>query len=224
MRRIAVLVFSLVLTAAIRAAGPDDAYLDIYNEILQGDTFQQSGQPAEAIAKYVEARTSLKALQQASPAWNPEIVNYRLDYLSEQIQALQKPVTPPSNPVQPPQPVQPAPPVQPPQPAPPIKQPTPQAPTETDILREQVRSLSAVNAELQNKLKEALSVQPAAISPAELAKAAQNWEPKLAGNRADRIVPPWHSEHKTHHLAHSSLVLSSRNARLPSTTRMCLSL
>jgi len=40
-------------------------------------------------------------------------------------------------------------------------------------LQEQVRSLTAANAELENKLKEALSVQPAAVSPRELAKAEE---------------------------------------------------
>ncbi len=159
MRWIAVLALLLFLTGTSRAAAPDDQYLDIYNEILQGDNLQQNAHAKEATAKYTEAQTALKKLQQEQPAWNAAVVSFRLDYLAEQLQALQK-AAPATH-----------------APATNATTTTAAAPakavTEADRLREQVRSLTAANAELANKLKEALSVQPAAVSPRELAKAEE---------------------------------------------------
>jgi tetratricopeptide (TPR) repeat protein len=161
MRWIAVLVVSLVLTVDSRAAGPDDQYLDIYNEVLQADNLQKSGHAPQAAARYLEAQSALKKLQEGHPNWNTEIVNFRLDYIAEQLQTLAKemPATPAPAPVA----------------APPAKTATelPNAAAEISGLREQIRALTAANTELENKLKEALSVQPAAVSPRELAKAEE---------------------------------------------------
>jgi len=172
MRWFAVLALLLVLTGFSRAEGPDDQYLDVYNEILQADNLHQSGHDAAAVAKYIEAQAALKRLKEEHPTWNSAIVSFRLDYLADQIQALSKVVPPASAP--PPQaavlpqaaaPVQAAPPVQAAVPAPSV--------TEIAGLQEQIRSLTAVNVQLENKLKEALSVQPAAVSPRDLAKSEE---------------------------------------------------
>ena len=166
MRWIAVLALSFVLTWTSRAAGPDDQYLDIYNEILQADNLQQNGHTAEAAAKYLGAQSALKSLQQANPTWNADIVSFRLNYLTDQLKALAK--------LAPAAPVAPAAPAAPATNAPPPVATAPAKPvTEAANLQEQIRSLMAANAELENKLKEALSVQPAAISPRELAKAEE---------------------------------------------------
>jgi len=154
MRWIAALALLLVLAGSSRAAGPDDQYVDVYNEILQADNLQQNGHSKEATTKYLEAQTALKTLKQEHPDWNTGMVDYRLDYLAEQLQALAK--LAPAMPALPPRAAAPAKPV-----------------TEAAGLQEQVRSLTAANAELENKLKEALSVQPAAVSPRELAKAEE---------------------------------------------------
>jgi len=156
MRWIAFLVLLLGLTVSSRAAGPDEQYVDIYNQILQADNLQQSGHLPQAAAKYLEAQTALKKLHEEHPAWNVEIVNFRLDYIAEQLQTLAKAAPPP---------VAPAP-----------AQTAPEAPganAEISGLREQIRSLTAANAELEHKLKDALSVQPASASPRELAKAQE---------------------------------------------------
>jgi tetratricopeptide (TPR) repeat protein len=163
MRWFAVLAFLFVLTGSSRAAGPDDQYLDIYNEILQADTLQQNGRAAGAAEKYLDAQTALRRLKDEHPDWNTAIVSFRLDYLAEQLHSLAK-VLPSTN-APPPQAVVPAPTA--PAPVP------PEVASEVANLREQVRSLTAANAELGNKLKEALSVQPAAVSPRELAKAEE---------------------------------------------------
>jgi tetratricopeptide (TPR) repeat protein len=154
MRWISVLALLFLLIGSARASGPDDQYLDIYNQILQADNLQQNGHLKEAAAKYLEAQKGLTLLKQTHPTWNTEVVSFRLEYLSEQLQALAKaaPATP--------------------APAPPTAAPAKPV-SETANLQEQIRSLTAANAALENKLKEALSVQPAAVSPLELAKAGE---------------------------------------------------
>jgi hypothetical protein len=155
MRWFAVLALLCVWCGSACASGADDQYLDIYNQILQADGLQQSGHSAAASARYLDAQRALKKLKEEYPAWNTEVVSFRLDYLAEQIQVLAK-VLPPTN----------APPPQ-------AAAPAPQPATAMASLQEQVRSLTAANTQLENKLKEALSVQPAALSPAEAAKAEQ---------------------------------------------------
>lgn len=156
MRWIAVAALFLALAGAASAAGPEDEYLDIYNEILQGDALQQNGHPAAAAIQFRQAQTALQQLQAAHTNWNTDVVSFRLEYLAQQLQNLAK-YLPPTNA---PSPVA----------APPVK-----PPSELDGLRAQISALTAANIQLQDKLKEALSVQPAAVSPAELAKAgAQN--------------------------------------------------
>jgi Flp pilus assembly protein TadD len=157
MRWIAVAAVFLALAGAARAAGPDDEYLDIYNEILKGDSLQQNGHSAAAAIQYRQALAGLQELKAAHTNWNTDIVNFRLDYLAQQLQALPKEL-PPTN-------------ATPPVAAPPKAAPPANPPSEAEDLRGQIRALTAANTELQNKLKEALSVQPAAVSPAELAKA-----------------------------------------------------
>ena len=95
-------------------------------------------------------------------------MKFRLDYLAEKLQSLGK-FLPSTNapPAAVPAPLQPA-------------AVVPSAAAQPSIatlaqqiagLQEQIRSLTGANAELEAKLKEALSVQPAAVSPAELARA-----------------------------------------------------
>lgn len=155
----AVLALSLVCALAARAAGPDEQYLDIYNEILQADSLQQNGRSALAAEKYAEAQSTLQKLQTDYPRWNPDIVHFRLDYLAERLQELAK-FAPPSS-------------AHAPAALAPTNLPAATAQQEIAVLQEQLRALTAANGELENKLKEALSVQPAAVSPRELIKAGE---------------------------------------------------
>jgi tetratricopeptide (TPR) repeat protein len=158
MRWTCVLAFLLLLTGVSRAAGPDDQYLDIYNQILQADNMRQNGHTRDAAAKYLDAQKGLILLKQAHPAWNTEVVSFRLDYLSDQLQSMAKaaqaaPAVPATAPAPAAAPVNPA--------------------AQIAGLQEQISSLMADKGALENKLKEALSVQPAAVSPVELAKAQE---------------------------------------------------
>ncbi len=154
MRWIASLALLLVLTGFARAAGPDDQYLTVYNKVVEADTLQQSGQPRAAVLLYLEAQTRLQKFKSDFPDWNQDVVAFRLQYLADKLQTLGKSLSPAS-----------------PSAAAPAST-NPNAAVEQQIadLREQVRVLTADNGEMENKLKEALSIQPAAVSPVELAK------------------------------------------------------
>jgi len=159
MRWIAAVALFLVITSGARADAPDDQYLDVYNQILQADNLQQGGQSPAAAAKYQEALSNLKKLQASHPSWNPDVVHFRLEYLAEQLQLLQK-FVPPANTAAPPSAASAAP-------------PPASLPQQVAGLQEQIRALISANTQLEDKLKEALSVQPAAVSPRELAKAQE---------------------------------------------------
>jgi Tfp pilus assembly protein PilF len=167
MRWIAILAFFLVLTGSALAAGSDEQYLDIYNEILQGDSLLESGHSDAAALRYLQAQSDLQKLHADHPFWNPDIVKFRLDYLADKLQSLSKSVPATNAPTA----VAPAPG---PQAAPSIVSIEPSVAAlqhENAGLRDQIRTLNDANTELQGKLKEALTVQPAAVNPEELAKA-----------------------------------------------------
>ncbi|MDB6057533.1 MAG: nrfG, partial [Verrucomicrobiales bacterium] len=151
------LILTLFVAVSAIAAGPDDQYVAIYDLIQQGDSFSKT-QPAVAAGKYQEAQTQLKALQNVAPNWNKEVVDYRLNYLADKLQELGKYVS-----------AQPA--------DAPAKTATPAKPTPQSLeqqlagLQQQVEQLGADKSKLEAKLKEALSAQPAAVDPQELAKA-----------------------------------------------------
>lgn len=152
----AVLAVSLLLTGAAQAAGPDDQYLEIYNEILQADNSNQNGDSKDAAAQYLQLQSALQKFKADYPTWNPEVIDFRLGYVADQLRKLANflPATHATTPA-------------------PALSPTASLEQQTAALRDQIRRLSAANNDLQNKLKEALSVQPAAVSPTELAKAQE---------------------------------------------------
>jgi tetratricopeptide (TPR) repeat protein len=167
MKWIALLASFFVLTGSALAAGSDDQYLDIYNHILQGDSLLQSGQNRAAAERYTEAQAELLRLQADHPDWNPQVVKYRLDYLASKLKTL-APFAPSAN----------APSTNAPSPAPTVLAPTP-PPLSPDIqqemaaLQERIRSLTDANSDLSRRLKEALSVQPAGASSADMTRAQQ---------------------------------------------------
>ena len=179
------LIFSLLFLAPMaRADGPDDQYVSIYNLIQQGDTLAEKGHAASAMARYAEAQGVLKRFQSNYPDWNVKVVKYRLKYLQGKITQLSsqpKTVAPPTNPPSAaPAKILPAVPgavpvpestVLPEKPTP----PSPSADAENQIkgLQAQLREMGTDKSLLEAKLKEALSAQPAALDPQELAKAQE---------------------------------------------------
>ncbi len=160
-----VLVVLLSALAGARAEGFDDQYVRIYNLILEGDSLSEND-PASAMAKYVEAQKELQQIQRVSPDWNAKVVTFRLSYVAGKIAALAPRVPAAAEPQATNAPAaNQAPPSQPPAPA--------NWEEQLGSLREQARRLEADKQLLQAKLKEALALQPAAIEPAQLAKAEE---------------------------------------------------
>src|ERR1041385_2481173 len=81
-------LFWLAALPASRAASLDEQYVGIYNLIQLADSLNETGQPAPALAKYLEAQTALKKFQTANPDWNPKVIQFRLKYLESKITPL----------------------------------------------------------------------------------------------------------------------------------------
>lgn len=138
--------------------GADERYVQIYSKLREADTVSEQGDARQAATLYKEAQTALKNLQTAFPGWHESVVNFRLKYVAEKLQALAA-QTPPTN-----------------APVEVVTNVAEQAVVPASQLRafqEEIRRLQAQNALLESKVKEALSVQPAAVDPRELAKAEE---------------------------------------------------
>lgn len=183
-----VLVPSLAL--ALWAEGPDEQYGRVYSLIREGDVFLERGLNREALVQYFNARELLEKLHKDYPAWNQNVVAYRLSYLGGRIGTNVPPVlsgtnVPPpvlapsgsstrvvtSAPAAVPSVVVPAPVL--PRVAVPSAPAKPVATMEARLqeLVAEIERLRQDRELLQAKLREALSVQPAAVDPRELAQA-----------------------------------------------------
>jgi len=142
----------------------DDRYIGISGCLQQADQLAATGDPGEALAAYQDVQNQFQQFQKRYPTWSPNIVAFRLGHVDDSIAVLKSrpglavKKTPPA--------VVPA----------PAKAPTVAAAppvSELDALRAQLQSAQSANAELQAKLKEALSVQPDAVDPRELQRAQE---------------------------------------------------
>jgi Flp pilus assembly protein TadD len=151
-------LLTILLAFTARAAGPEDQYIAIYYLMQQADAASAAGNNVEAAERYTDARDSLQQLQRAYPAWQTNVVGFRLNYLATRIAALDagKPVAK-SAPIAAPAP----------RPANPVED------SQLTALQAQLQQLQASNASLEAKLREALSVRPAAADPRDLARAEQ---------------------------------------------------
>src|ERR1039457_1567851 len=80
MKRLLIVAFAALLTLSpwVRAEGPDDKYIEIYQIIQEGDQLAARGQADLARQRYSEAQTELKKLQASYPNWNEKLVEFRL--------------------------------------------------------------------------------------------------------------------------------------------------
>ncbi|NMD21513.1 MAG: tetratricopeptide repeat protein [Verrucomicrobia bacterium] len=174
MTRLGVGLLSLCAGALLAVAqAPDDLYVRMYNLILQADSLRASGRVQDAIERYVEARTVLDQIETSYPNWNPKIVKYRREYIAERM----GPAAPST-----PSPATPAPAAGTPASVGPGIKSDPESAQRMTALLEEIASLSAERDTLQVKLREALTVQPAAVDPRELSKAERRLEEALAEN------------------------------------------
>lgn len=147
-------VVLLFACGAARAAGPDQQYVELYGLIQEADKLAEAGQTRFAVTKYLEAQTGLKNLQTTYPDWNSKIVGFRLDYVASKLEPLTQKVASGAA-----------------GPAPVVTSPAQALTNQLRQLQEDISRLANQNALLEAKLREALTVQPAASDPRELAKA-----------------------------------------------------
>jgi tetratricopeptide (TPR) repeat protein len=177
-----VLALALLLPQARAQQNPDDQYVAIYVLMQQADMLDNSGDLNRALAGYVEAQNRLGRFQKTFPEWNPNIVNFRLDYLAQKIAGMtaQLPAIPQGETPSPAAPV-PAPyakVVPTPLPAASVQipstvaasTPTTELESQLNALHEQIKQLHVDNETLQSKLKEALAAQPASVDSREVAQ------------------------------------------------------
>ncbi len=154
---LAIFLFAAALPSARAQATADDQYIIIYGLIQQADATSVSDRPRDALAQYVEVQGELQRFQKLFPDWNPNIVNFRLNYLAGKVAEMTAQI-PATN--SPPQTV--------PKPAATNAPSAADVNAASDALRAQVQSLQADNTLLDAKLKEALASQPTAIDSREL--------------------------------------------------------
>jgi tetratricopeptide (TPR) repeat protein len=146
----------------------DDQYLQIYSLIQEADALSDE-QPARALAKYIEAQSALQKFQRLYPDWNPKIISFRLNSVGAKVNALSGKVPLESLPASGKTETKP--------PATPATSAKPAALADLEqqlaSANAQVQQLQAEKGVLQAKLKEALSIQPAALDPGELVKAEE---------------------------------------------------
>jgi Flp pilus assembly protein TadD len=162
MQRFFPLLIALVLLVfQAHGQGSDDQYVRIYNLIQEAEQTESAGQATQALAKYLEARTTLQRFQRSYPDWNAPVVKFRLGFLDSKIAALSSKASPsPAAPV-------------PRSSAPAAAQTQNPADNQLQFYNEQIQRLTADKIVLEAKLKEALASQPASIDPRELAKAEE---------------------------------------------------
>jgi Flp pilus assembly protein TadD len=182
MKRLLIVAFAALLTLSpwVRAEGPDDKYIEIYQLIQEGNQLAARGQADTARQRYTDAQTELKKLQASYPNWNEKLVEFRLRHLQEKLAPppakLVAPTeaTPGPNEKEKPAGSKPA------KPASAPSVPLTKSQAEVDDRDNQIKSLQEQTARLQNdnnvleaKLREALAAQPAAIDPRELARSEE---------------------------------------------------
>ncbi|HUJ08985.1 MAG TPA: tetratricopeptide repeat protein [Verrucomicrobiae bacterium] len=83
------------------APDPGDRFLEAYFLIQEGDTAQRQADWAKANAKFNAALEILKEIKGDSPEWNPNIIDFRLKYVSDRLDELKPKLHPTAVPTPP---------------------------------------------------------------------------------------------------------------------------
>ncbi len=156
-RFLALAVVVFVLGVALHAAGPEEDYVRIYNQIQDADRLAQNQRLDQARTTYLEAQSRLADLSRQYPEWNANIIRYRLGYISRKLAAL--PTSQPGA-----APVAPSPAVD-------TLAPAEAPDRQVEELQGRVRQLEREKSDLSARLREALAARPASVDPQELAVA-----------------------------------------------------
>ncbi len=155
------LVCGINTHAAEQDTNVDDLYIQVYNTILGADEAWQMGKKREAWQLYQQAQNFLKDIKTQYPNWNQKLIDFRLSYIDaklEQFADNEKDIS--KEPVH-------------------TDKVTTNNVANSDLsvqeeiekLRTQVAQLQSVRTELEKRLKEATSAQPATSDPEQLANA-----------------------------------------------------
>lgn len=157
----ALLVGGINAYAVEQDTNVDDLYIQVYNTILGADEAWQMGKKREAWQLYQQAQSFLKDIKTQYPNWNQKLIDFRLSYINAKLEQFvdnEKDIS--KEPVH-----------------------TDKVTTnnvanndlsiqeEVEKLRTQVAQLQSIRTELEKRLKEATSAQPATSDPEQLAKA-----------------------------------------------------
>ena len=153
----------------------DDKFITIYSLIQSADRAAGTGQPQEALTAYTDAQAQLEKFNRVFPEWNPAIINYRRAYIAGKIAELKGQVTAPK--VVPPT-------------ATPSADEAEKLRAQIEQLNSQLQSAQTENTTLQDKLKEALAVQPATIDPVEFARAQEQIRSLMKENDLLKVTRP----------------------------------
>ncbi|MCB1124949.1 MAG: tetratricopeptide repeat protein [Verrucomicrobiae bacterium] len=162
MKRFGMLLLGAVLLWApsLAAQTPDELFVQVYNLITQADALKETGRDIDAEAKYREALKALEALEKEYPYWNRRVVEYRRQYLTARVG------TEPEEPATATPGTSPA--------------PVPQLNPELEALRQEVVRLQAERGQLEARLREALTAQPALVPQAGNQAALQQAQARVA--------------------------------------------
>lgn len=96
MKRIFVLGLLLLLTASVLPAADDPGaqYVDAFLLVQEGDAAKGKSDWKTAYTKFSAAQNILLDIKAKAATWNPHLVQFRLDYCTEQIDAIKPNITP----------------------------------------------------------------------------------------------------------------------------------
>jgi Flp pilus assembly protein TadD/uncharacterized coiled-coil DUF342 family protein len=100
-------VCSCGLSRGWAAADPGDQFLDAYFLIQDGDGAESKGDWVKADSKFKAALDIFREIKSQNPDWNPHIIEFRMKYCADHLEAL-KPKLPVAPPPPPPSPQAPA--------------------------------------------------------------------------------------------------------------------
>lgn len=134
----------------------DDLYIEVYNTILGADEAWQMGKKRDAYELYQKAQGFLENIKKEFPDWNKKLVDFRLSYVKTKMQQFDPPTavdTPPKSPTER------------------VPENASDAEKEIRALKTQLAQLEKIRDDLDARLREATSAQPANVDPRELQKA-----------------------------------------------------
>jgi tetratricopeptide (TPR) repeat protein len=147
----AVVGLALCLSPGTWAGEAEDEYLRLFQQMRSAEQAAAAGETEGARRLFEEVRNGLQALQRARPAWNPEVVAFRLRHVHEQLAGLSGEGSA-------------------------VEGASAMKPGEGSVLDQLRTRLGELEAErdlLRARLREALSAQPAGSDPLEMRRAEE---------------------------------------------------